>query len=135
PYAAIPRRVELPAQTKQFDNPRELVQALVQQGIYVNEKDPELELWKNRVQSNAVYATFAHPNSFAGYLALLLPAAVGWTLAARRLRTQDRRSREDGGSEIENGGSKIEDRSPSLFRFRSSILDARSSARIWLGGG
>jgi O-antigen ligase len=127
-YAIFQRTVELPAQHKQLENPRELVQSLAQQGIYVNEKDPELELWKNRVQSNAVYSTFAHPNSFAGYLALLLPAAVGWTLAARRKWRDDRGSRiEDRESKIENGDA------PSFFHSRSSIFDPRSSTRIWLG--
>jgi hypothetical protein len=127
-YAIFQRTVELPAQHKQFENPRELVQTLAQQGIYLNEKDPELELWKNRVQSNAVYSTFAHPNSFAGYLALLLPAAVGWTLAAQR------KWREDRGLRIEDRESKIENgESPSNVHFRSWILNPRSSTRIWLG--
>ena len=127
-YAIFQRTVELPAQHKQFENPRELVQTLAQQGIYLNEKDPELELWKNRVQSNAVYSTFAHPNSFAGYLALLLPAAVGWTLAAQRKWRDDRGSRiEDRESKIENGDA------PSFFHSRSSIFDSRSSTRTWLG--
>ena len=40
-----------------------------------------------RVTSGEVYATFVTPNAFAGYLALVLPAAVGvaaWGLIARR---------------------------------------------------
>src|SRR5207244_831743 len=31
-----------------------------------------------------VYGTFAHPNSFAGYLALLLPAAIAWAVVCWR---------------------------------------------------
>jgi hypothetical protein len=73
--------VELPDQHKRFENPQRLVQALAKEGIYLDEKDPVLEHWKTRIQANTVFATFAHPNSFASFLALLLPAAVGWSLA------------------------------------------------------
>jgi tetratricopeptide (TPR) repeat protein len=118
-FAIFQRTVEMPDQYKQFDNPQRLVQALAKEGIYVDEKDPMLEHWKKRIQSNAVYATFAHPNSFASYLALLLPAAVGLTLATWRRRTQE------SGAKIEDQGSKNES---------SSILDPRSSTRTWLAG-
>src|SRR5260370_390027 len=57
---------------------------LANDGRYVDEKDPVLEHWKTRLQANTVFATFAHPNSSASYLALLLPAAVAWTLAGWR---------------------------------------------------
>jgi O-antigen ligase len=39
--------------------------------------DPRLENLKQRLLMEHVFATYAHPNSFAGYLALLMPAAVG----------------------------------------------------------
>ena len=48
--------------------------------------DPELVYLVERIKMDAVYGTFAHPNSFAGYLALLLPAAAGYALAAWRRR-------------------------------------------------
>jgi O-Antigen ligase len=80
-YAVYQRTVEMPTQHQELENPQKLVQALTKEGIYLDEKDPVLEHWKKRVQANAVFATFAHPNSFASYLALLLPAAVGWSLA------------------------------------------------------
>jgi hypothetical protein len=125
-FAIFQRTVEMPDQYKQFDNPQRLVQALAKEGIYLDEKDPMLEHWKKRIQSKAVFATYAHPNSFASYLALLLPAAVGLTLASRRRI-------EDGGSRIEDRGSKIED-GRSILNSRSSILDPRSSTRAWLVG-
>jgi O-antigen ligase len=48
--------------------------------------DPELENFAERVQQNNVFGTFANPNSFAGYLALLLPLAVGFAAVAWRRR-------------------------------------------------
>src|SRR5439155_19198635 len=132
-FAIYQRTVELPGQHQQLENPQRLVQALARGGIHVDEKDPQLELWKKRVQSNAVFATFAHPNSFAGYLALLLPAAIGLTLATQR------RWKEERGTRIEDRGLKSEENegsknalSPSILHSRYSILDPRSSARIWL---
>lgn len=83
-YALYQRTVELPDQQKRFENPQQLVQALAKDGIYVDTQDPVLEHWKTRLQANTVFATFAHPNSFASYLALFLPAAVAWTLAGWR---------------------------------------------------
>jgi O-antigen ligase len=83
-YIIYQKTVEFPRQHATFANPKQLVQAGASQGDYFDENDPELELWKNRVQSNAVFATFSHPNSFASYLVLLLPAAVTWTLVGQR---------------------------------------------------
>jgi O-antigen ligase len=83
-YGLYQRTVDLPGQQKSFENPQVLVQALAREGIYVDVNDPVLEHWKNRVQANTVFATFAHPNSFASFLALLLPAAVMWTLVGRQ---------------------------------------------------
>jgi O-antigen ligase len=37
-----------------------------------------------RVQESNIYATFAHPNSFAGFLALLFPAVLGAAWTGRR---------------------------------------------------
>jgi O-antigen ligase len=43
------------------------------------------EMFRKRILDGHVYSTFAHPNSFAGYLVLLLPALVGaGYLALRR---------------------------------------------------
>jgi O-antigen ligase len=141
-YAIYQRVDEMPRRHRQLDDPRQLALAVgKQEGIYLDENDPQLDYWRKRVQSNAVYATFGHPNAFGSYLALLLPAAVGLTLATQRRWTEDRRSRiEDRGSKVEDGGSKIEDEGPknasalSILHSRSSILDSRSSARIWLAG-
>jgi O-antigen ligase len=126
-YGLFQRTVELPDQHKLFENPQQLRQAYArQEGIYLNENDPVLEHWKNRVQANTVFATFAHPNSFASFLALLLPAAVAWTLASRS-RIEDR------GSRIEDGESRVASEASGPLS-QSSILHPRSSIKTWLGG-
>ncbi|HZT81277.1 MAG TPA: O-antigen ligase family protein [Gemmataceae bacterium] len=59
-------------------NSAQLAEALAQTGQALT---PEMA---ERIQQNNAFATFAHPNSFAGYLALLLPAAVGYAAAGWR---------------------------------------------------
>jgi len=137
-YGLFQRTVELPDQQNRFENPQRLVQALAKEGIYLDAKDPVLEHWKNRVQANTVFATFAHPNSFASFLALLLPAAVAWTLASRRAGSGS--MIEDRGSRIEDRGSKMEDKESkptadaSGLPSPSSLLYPSSSLKTWLGG-
>lgn len=43
------------------------------------------EQLRKRAEMDHVFGTFAHPNTFAGYLALLLPAAIGYPLVSKRL--------------------------------------------------
>jgi O-antigen ligase len=40
------------------------------------------ELLQRRLAEDNVFGTYSHPNSFAGYLALLLPLAIAWTFSA-----------------------------------------------------
>ena len=49
------------------------------QAVEPNAAEPDfrLALWQERIEAANVFATYAHPNSFAGFLALLLPAVVG----------------------------------------------------------
>jgi hypothetical protein len=51
---------------------------------HLEPNDSHLAAYQKRIQENNVFATYAHPNSFAGFLALLLPAAVGWAVISRR---------------------------------------------------
>jgi tetratricopeptide (TPR) repeat protein len=71
--------VVLPQQRALADNPEKLSQEAVRLGLQAD--DPNL---KERLREPNVYATFAHPNSLAGYLALLLPPAVGWVIVCGR---------------------------------------------------
>src|SRR5207302_4131794 len=75
-YAIYQAGVELPKIRALLDNPDEFrKEAYTITG--------PLELLKERSLMPYVFATFAHPNGFAGYLALLFPVAAGWALASR----------------------------------------------------
>jgi O-antigen ligase len=83
--AAYQHFVEIPETRRLLDDPallRERLSATL--GQYVEADDPILLSWQNRIEMNHVYATFAHPNSFASYLALLLPATLAYALAGFR---------------------------------------------------
>jgi hypothetical protein len=77
--------VELPRHWALANNPQKLLEELAKIDVYLAPDDPHLEFYKKRFAMPFVYATFAHANAFAGYLALLFPIALGWALAARRL--------------------------------------------------
>jgi hypothetical protein len=57
-------------------------QELSTQNLHFELDNPQLDTWARRIDMRNAFATFAHPNAFAGYLALLLPALVGWAGAA-----------------------------------------------------
>lgn len=65
------------------------------------EEDTRLARWQERIQAANVFATYAHPNSFAGFLALLFPAALGVASGAMlsRPRTPLRNTPSDQGRE------------------------------------
>jgi hypothetical protein len=71
--------IVLPQQRRLADNPQQRRQEASRLGLQAD--DPNLV---ERLKEGNVYATFAHPNSLAGYLALLLPAAVGWAVVCWR---------------------------------------------------
>lgn len=63
--------------------PSKLREILKSGGIYVAD-DGKLEGYAERMLMDHAFSTFAHPNALAGYLALLLPTAIGWTIACAR---------------------------------------------------
>jgi O-antigen ligase len=79
-YAVYQYLVEIPSQASM--SREELVARMAREGIFRDADDPYWDQLEERVKSPNVFATYAHPNSFAGFLGLLLPAAVGWTVAA-----------------------------------------------------
>lgn len=84
-YTIYQYTVELPAIRARFDFSAEQAQAeLAKQGVLVEPDDPRLTLYTQRIRQNNAFATFAHPNTFAGYLALLLPGGLGAALVCRR---------------------------------------------------
>ncbi len=84
-YAIYQHYVELPRQREQLQSNEEILRALREQRLISQDMDAsQVEGYKERVEFDHVFGTFAHPNSFAGYLALLFPACVGWALASLR---------------------------------------------------
>jgi len=81
-YAIYQYGIELPGlRTKFASNAEALKQAL---GAGVTLDETNLDHLRRRLLEDNVFATYAHPNSFAGYLSLLLPCAVGYALVCWR---------------------------------------------------
>jgi O-antigen ligase len=80
--------VELPRFRREVVQKPETVRAaLAQRGLTLEADDPYLTLLHRRALDNHVFGTYAHPNSFAGVLALLLPGLAGaawFSFRARR---------------------------------------------------
>lgn len=86
-YGIYQSAVEIPQLRRQFEaDPDRVRQELAKQGISVEAGDPQMANWARRIRMDHVYATFAHPNSLAGYLALALPACLAWAGCAWRAR-------------------------------------------------
>jgi hypothetical protein len=81
-YAAYQRFVEIPEQANK--SRAELQADMAAEGFAHATDDYYWEELEQRARSPNVFATFAHPNSFAGFLGLLLPVALVYTIAARR---------------------------------------------------
>jgi O-antigen ligase len=77
-YALYQAAVELPENRVRFgESAEDLRRALAQMGQHVESDSPALARFQQRILDNHVYGTYSHPNSFAGYLSLLIPAFVG----------------------------------------------------------
>jgi O-antigen ligase len=86
-YGVYQGAFELPRQRSIYRNREELRRDWERQtGRPISPDDPELEDLAQRIQQNNAFGTFVNPNSFASYLALLLPAAVGYAAVAWRRR-------------------------------------------------
>jgi O-antigen ligase len=81
-YAAYQRFVEYPQRAEK--TLPELQAEMPAEGFAHSADDQYWEGIKQRARSPSVFATFAHPNSFAGFLGLLLPAALAYVFAMRR---------------------------------------------------
>jgi hypothetical protein len=85
-HAVYQEGVELPRVRREYSNPVKVQQDLAHQGLHVALDDPQILLFQKRALDNHVYGTYAHPNSFAGCLALLLPGLVGASMLCLRQR-------------------------------------------------
>jgi hypothetical protein len=83
-YAVYQSAVELPRDQQRYADPAKLRQDLARQHVYLD--DAQLERMYRRMQDRHAFGTYAHPNSFAGYLVLLLPGLAGAAFVFRRTR-------------------------------------------------
>jgi hypothetical protein len=84
-YAIYQYTVEMPRDRATFADPEVLRQEILKQlNVDIPKDDPQLEHWRERIEQHNAFATYAHPNSFAGFLALLLPGAVGLAMVSGR---------------------------------------------------
>jgi tetratricopeptide (TPR) repeat protein len=76
--------VELPRLRAQYSDQEKVRAELAKEHMMTSPDDPFLQAMLRRIQDNHISGTYAHPNSYAGYLALLLPALVGAAYLAYR---------------------------------------------------
>lgn len=81
PWAALSMSSQIPLQPLQAD--------MARQGLFLDADDPRIEALYERIEADNIYSRFFHPNSFAGYLVLLLPAMLGCIAASRMGRQLD----------------------------------------------
>jgi hypothetical protein len=87
-YAIYQYAVEFPRMRATFASPEALSQQVARLNLSLAADDPRLSNWMERLQQNNVFATYAHPNSFAGFLALVMPGTLCWAFLCWR---RDRR--------------------------------------------
>jgi hypothetical protein len=75
-FAIYQYTIEFPEIRRTYENLDEVRDAMAAQNVVANPR-----LLQQRLFEDNVFATYAHPNSLASYLALLLPLAIAWTLA------------------------------------------------------
>jgi hypothetical protein len=79
-FAIYQYTVEFPQIRRAYgSNLDALVEAMASENVVANP-----QLLQRRLFEDNVFATYSHPNAFAGYLALLLPLAIAWTFHATR---------------------------------------------------
>jgi hypothetical protein len=83
-YGIYQSAVELPRDQERYAKLETLRKDMARQHVYLD--DAQLQLMHRRLQDRHAFATFAHPNSYAGYLALLLPGLAGAVIVCRRDR-------------------------------------------------
>jgi hypothetical protein len=78
-FAVYQYTVEFPEIRRTYGgNLHTLLDAMAAKNLVANPQTLQRRLFEDNV-----FATYSHPNSFAGYLALLIPVAIAWTFAAK----------------------------------------------------
>jgi hypothetical protein len=70
-------RIELPDTRQDFGDVAKLREALARRGVLEEYSEGALEQYLLRLRQNNIFGPYAHPNSYAGYLALWLPGLIG----------------------------------------------------------
>ncbi len=77
-------RIELPGMRRDFGDVAKLREALARRGVLEDYSEGALEQYLLRLKQNNIFGPYAHPNSYAGYLALWLPGLIGAVVVCRR---------------------------------------------------
>lgn len=80
-FAIYQYAVVFPEIRRMYSDRELLLEAMAAESVVA---DPEL--LQRRLSEDNVFGTYSHPNCLAGYLALLFPAAIAWTLQAKARR-------------------------------------------------
>ena len=83
-YSIYQAAVDLPNNRELLKDETRLARVAAEQNMPLDPDGKYLEILKQRIEMDHVFATFAHPNAFAGFLALLFPALIGLVFAAKR---------------------------------------------------
>jgi O-antigen ligase len=83
-YGVYQSAVELPRDQQRYAELDKLRQDMARQHVYLD--DAQLRMMHRRLQDRHAFGTFAHPNSYAGYLVLLLPGLAGAVFVCRGSR-------------------------------------------------
>jgi hypothetical protein len=85
-HGVYQRAVEMPRMQREYPN-RTALRAALERRNDPRASDPSyVEALYRRAQEEHVYGAYAHPNSFAGFLALVLPGLAGAAVVYRRAR-------------------------------------------------
>jgi O-antigen ligase len=83
-HAVYQYTIELPRDQQRYQDREQLRADLARQNVQLAADDPYLDLLARRIAERNAFGVFSHPNSLAGYLALVLPGLVGAALVSRR---------------------------------------------------
>jgi O-antigen ligase len=83
-HAVYQAAVELPQLRRQLASNQEALQEAVVQALQIEPDTAYLDALRQRAEDGHVFGTFAHPNSLAGYLVLLIPGLIGAAILLSR---------------------------------------------------
>jgi tetratricopeptide (TPR) repeat protein len=85
-HAVYQYAIELPRQQERYQDREKLREDMARQNPEQPLDDASLDLLARRIAERNAFGPYSHPNSLAGYLALVLPGLVGAAFVCRRER-------------------------------------------------